>query len=156
MIREIIKNDRDNLCKLISCIDEFTVDEKEVAIELIEDSLNNAESTYKVFVYANNGLIEGYYCIGRRALTEGVHDLYWIAVKPDCQSKGIGKQLIEHAENYVEKNNGSWLLIETSSKDNYEKTRGFYLRNFYSIVAEIKDFYRVGDDLIIFGKYLKS
>lgn len=156
MIREINKSDRDNLYKLISVIDEFTSSEKEVAMELIDDALNNPESTYKIFVYTINDVLEGYYCIGKRALTDGVHDLYWIAVRPDCQSKGIGKKLIEHAENYVEKNNGSWILIETSSKDNYEKTRGFYLRNFYSIVAEIKDFYREGDDLIIFGKYLKS
>lgn len=156
MIREFNKNDRENLCELIESINEFTANEKEVAVELIDDAINNPESTYKIFVHTENELIDGYYCIGKRALTEGVHDLYWIAVKPDCQSKGIGKQLIEHAENYVEKNNGSWLLIETSSKDNYEKTRGFYLRNFYSIVAEIKDFYRDGDDLIIFGKYLKS
>lgn len=156
MIRELEKNDRESLYQLISSINEFNSEEKDVAVELIDDAINNPESTYKVFVYAEDNIIQGYYCIGKRALTEGVHDLYWIAVKPDCQSKGIGKKLIEHAENYVENNNGSWLLIETSSKDSYEKTRGFYLRNFYSIIAEIKDFYRKGDDLIIFGKYLKS
>jgi aminoglycoside 6'-N-acetyltransferase I len=156
MIREINTSDRVQLVNLINSVDEFNQQEKEVAIELVDDALNNSESTYKIFAYTNSEIIEGYYCIGKRALTDGVHDLYWIAVKPDCQSKGIGKQLIDHAEEYVEKNNGSWLLIETSSKDNYEKTRSFYIRNFYTIVAEIKDFYRKGDDLIIFGKYLKS
>jgi len=156
MIREINNNDREQLLKLIEAVDEFNQEEKKVAIELIDDALSNSGSTYKIFVYENSELIEGYYCIGKRALTGGVHDLYWIAVKRDCQSKGIGKQLIDHAEDYVESNNGNWLLIETSSKDNYMKTRNFYIRNFYSKVAEIKDFYSEGDNLIIFGKYLKS
>ena len=83
-----------------------------------------------------------------------VFDLYWIAVDPRKQEKGIGKDLLEHAEEFVKNSNGRWLLIETSSKESYRKTRNFYLRNYYSKVAEIKDFYSENDHLIIFGKYL--
>ena len=156
MIRLIENHDHPQLIKLVNSITEFSDDEKKVAIELIDDAIKNKESShYKIFLSVENEIIEGYYCIGRRPLTEGVFDLYWIAVSPNCQSKGIGKKLLNHAEEYVEKNNGNWLLIETSSKDSYEKTRNFYLRNFYTIVAEIKDFYKAGDNLIIFGKYLK-
>ena len=58
-----------------------------------------------------------------------------------------------HSENFVQENKGRWLLIETSSRENYNATRNFYLRNNYSIVSEIKDFYAVNDSLIVFGKY---
>ena len=97
----------------------------------------------------------GYHCTGRRPLTDGVYDLYWIVADPDSPIKGIGKSLLEHAENFVNENNGRWFLAETSSKESYSKTRNFYLRNNFSIVAQINDFYEVGDHLIVFGKYLK-
>lgn len=156
MIRKIETKDHTQLLNLVNSIDEFTQEEKNIAIELIDDAISNGENShYKIFLSIVNEQIEGYYCIGKRPLTEGVFDLYWIAVAPDSQSKGVGKKLLSHAEEYVEQNNGTWLLIETSSKASYEKTRNFYLRNFYTIVAEIKDFYKVGDNLIIFGKYLK-
>jgi hypothetical protein len=57
-------------------------------------------------------------------------------------------------KNLLKRNKGRWLLIETSSKSNYKSTRDFYLKNLYSKVAEIKDFYSKDDSLVIFGKYL--
>ena len=89
-------------------------------------------------------------------LTDGVFDLYWIASDPATSGKGIGKQLFEHAEEFVRSNNGRWLLAETSSKESYASTQNFYLRNKYSIISEIRDFYSVGDDLLVFGKYFNN
>jgi hypothetical protein len=53
----------------------------------------------------------------------------------------------------VNEMNGRWLLAETSSKDSYSATRNFYMRNNYSIISEINDFYSKGDGMIVFGKY---
>jgi aminoglycoside 6'-N-acetyltransferase I len=134
---------------------EFETEEKEVALELIDEALNNPDQDYyNVFVYEKDKTILGYYCIGQRSLTDGVYDLYWIVVDSNSQNMGIGKQLLQHAEKYAEKENGRWILIETSSREKYLKTRNFYLRNYFTQVAEIKDFYSVGDNLIIYGKYL--
>ncbi|MBN1300946.1 MAG: GNAT family N-acetyltransferase [Melioribacteraceae bacterium] len=155
MIRAIKKSDRDALVRIINRVDEFSTEEKEVATELIDESLNSSgEYSYITNVFELDNTVVGYYCLGKRALTDGVYDLYWIVVDPLKQENGFGKKLLEHAEKFVESKNGRWLLIETSSKDSYKKTRNFYLRNFYSKVAEIKDFYSKNDDLIIFGKYL--
>jgi GNAT superfamily N-acetyltransferase len=153
MIKRIEKEHRETLVKLISRISEFKEEEKEVAIELIDESISGNED-YITFIYILEDKIIGYYCIGRRALTDGVYDLYWIAIDPSKQGRGFGKELLSHAEKFVEENNGRWLLIETSSLANYKKTREFYLKNLYSKVAEIKDFYSKDDSLIIFGKYL--
>ncbi len=153
MIDLIKESDRDKLVSIISRVDEFKEAEKEIAIELIDESIAG-DNDYLSFVYRLDNEAIGYYCIGKRALTDGVYDLYWIAIDPRKQGFGYGKELLDHAEKFVEKNNGRWLLIETSSKANYKKTRNFYLKNFYSKVAEIKDFYSKEDDLIIFGKYL--
>lgn len=157
MIREITESDGEQLTKIIERINEFTKEEKETAVELINESIKkNIEDNYITYVYLTDNAIAGYYCIGKRALTDGVYDLFWIVVDPDKQETGIGKKLLNHAEEYVVENNGRWLLIETSSKDNYSKTRNFYLRNFFTKVAEINDFYKIDDHLIVFGKYLKT
>jgi aminoglycoside 6'-N-acetyltransferase I len=85
-----------------------------------------------------------------------VYDLYWIVTDPGHKNKGVGKTLLAHAEKFVLQLKGRWLLIETSSKDSYQGTRNFYLRNNYSIISNINDFYAVGEMLIIFGKYFNN
>jgi ribosomal protein S18 acetylase RimI-like enzyme len=155
MIRKLSKTDRPSLESMLKNTEEFETEEKEVALELIDEALNNEQQDYyNIFVYEKDETLLGYYCIGRRSLTDGVYDLYWIVVDSNSQNMGIGKQLLEHAEKYAENKKGRWILIETSSRDKYLKTRNFYLRNYFTQVAEIKDFYTVGDNLIIYGKYL--
>ncbi|MDQ7818286.1 MAG: GNAT family N-acetyltransferase [Melioribacteraceae bacterium] len=156
MIRKLLYNDRSQLVKIVEETENFSPEEKQVAIELIDEAINNPNHEYyNTFVYEEEGKIYGYHCTGKRALTDGVYDLYWIVVDKKTQNKGLGKKLLDHAESFVKENNGRWILAETSSKDNYNATRNFYLRNKYSIVAEIRDFYKVSDNLIVFGKYIK-
>jgi ribosomal protein S18 acetylase RimI-like enzyme len=157
MIRKLQANDRSQLVAIINGIDNFSGEEKVVAIELIDEAIANPKHEYyNVYVFENEDKILGYHCIGKRALTDGVFDLYWIVVGSNTQNLGVGKKLLDHSENFIMENNGRWILAETSSKDSYTATRNFYLRNNYSIVSQIKDFYSVGDNLIVFGKYLRQ
>lgn len=157
MIRKLQSNDRHSLISIVEGIDNFNEAEKKVAVELIDEAIANPNHEYyNLFVLEENGSIAGYHCTGKRALTDGVFDLYWIVVDPKNQNKGVGKKLLDHAENFVKENNGRWILAETSSKESYNATRNFYFRNNYSIVAEIRDFYTVNDNLIVFGKYIKT
>lgn len=156
MIRKLLSNDRGQLITIIEGTDNFSTEEKKIAVELIDEAIANPDHEYyNVFVYDENGKILGYHCTGKRALTDGTFDMFWIVVDSRTQNKGVGKKLINHAESFVKENNGRWILAETSSKDNYEATRNFYFRNNYSIVAEIRDFYKLNDHLIVFGKYIK-
>jgi aminoglycoside 6'-N-acetyltransferase I len=156
MIRKIKPADAAAIEKILNKIPTFTKTEVDVAMELVNISTSNPQQTdYHIYVYDNAEKVLGYHCTGRRPLTDGVYDLYWIVADPDSPVKGIGKSLLEHAENFVNENNGRWFLAETSSKESYSKTRNFYLRNNFSIVAQINDFYEVGDHLMVFGKYLK-
>ncbi len=157
MIRSIKPSDVERLEKLLRKIPNFNEAEVKVAMELIEITVNNpAQTDYNIFVYEEDGRILGYHCTGKRPLTDAVYDLYWIVADPEHSGKGIGKNLLEHAENFVKERKGRWLLAETSSKESYLSTQSFYLRNNYSIISEIKDFYSVGDNLLIFGKYFNN
>ncbi|MDX9923132.1 MAG: GNAT family N-acetyltransferase [Ignavibacteriaceae bacterium] len=157
MIREFQKEDRDAIDAIIQRIDNFSKEEKIIALELVDDKvLNGNKSHYTIYVYIKDLKLIGYYCIGLRPLTDGVYDIYWIVTDPEFRKEGAGKSLLEHAENFVKERNGRWLLAETSSTDNYVATQKFYLRNKYSIVSEIKDFYKLNDDLMVFGKYITT
>lgn len=157
MIRKLRAEDRKPLLSIIDKTENFSYEEKKVAVELIDEAIANANHEYyNVFVSENDNKIDGYHCVGKRALTDGVFDLFWIVVDSSTQNKGIGKQLLDHSENFVKENKGRWILAETSSKDSYNATRNFYLRNKYSIVSQIKDFYSVNDNLIVFGKYIPN
>ncbi len=156
MIRNARQADTSKIDNILKKITAFTGEEVDIAMELVNIATSNYNQTdYYLFVYEDNDKVWGYYCIGRRPLTDAVYDLYWIVADPDSDKKGIGKILLEHAERFVQEHNGRWLIVETSSKESYSKARNFYMRNNYSIIAEINNFYRVGDNLVVFGKYFK-
>jgi aminoglycoside 6'-N-acetyltransferase I len=157
MIRKLKPDDAPVIESILKKVVLFNEEEVKVAMELVNVAASDPEQTdYNVFVYTNDDNVLGYHCTGKRPLTDAVYDLYWIVTDPENSNRGIGKQLIEHAEQFVLQNKGRWLLIETSSKYDYEGARNFYLRNKYSIISEIKDFYARGDMLITFGKYFNN
>ena len=154
MIRRLKPADRKIIEGILNKIPNFHEEEIRVAMELVNIAASDQEQKdYNLFIYEEDGMILGYHCTGKRPLTDGVYDLYWIVTNPEYGKKGIGKKLLEYAEAFVNENNGRWLLAETSSKDSYSATRNFYMRNNYSIICEIKDFYSIDDSMIVFGKY---
>ena len=157
MIRRLKQGDSAKLEAMLKRIPNFDQPEIDVAMELINIAeFSPVQDNYNIYVLENDGRIFGYHCTGKRPLTDAVYDLYWIVADPEATEKGIGKKLLEHAEEFVRQNNGRWLLAETSSKESYTRTRNFYLRNNYTIVAEINDFYSIGDNLIVFGKFFSQ
>jgi len=111
-------------------------------------------SGYYFLVEKEGDQVRGYACYGPRALTDRTFDLYWIAVDPQARGGGIGKRLLAATEEAVRKLGGRLLIVETSGLPKYEPTRGFYLATGYVLEATLKDFYRDGDDLVIFTKRL--
>jgi ribosomal protein S18 acetylase RimI-like enzyme len=156
MIRKFKKEDSQRLKEIVSQINLFSEAEKTAAVEMIETAALNGQDFYNIFVYENEDKVLGYHCTGKRTLTEGTYDLYWIVVDPEHQDNNVGRELLRHAEEFVKDENGRWILIETSSKEEMLPTRKFYLRNNYTILSEIKDYYSEGEHLILFGKYIKS
>lgn len=155
-IRKMIAQDRDVIFEILEKTIMFTQAEIDVAMELIDIFLTNKQQKDYIIYIAENERKEvvGYVCYGPTPATEGTFDLYWIAVSPKMQGKGIGKELLIFTEQEVLRQNGRLIIIETSSQPKYTPTQQFYLKNNYQVEARIKDFYSPGDDRLIFVKRL--
>lgn len=155
MIRTLRREDREPLRALVAATGKFTGEEVAIALELIDTVLNvEGQTDYIIRVSEDQGTVAGYYCVGPTPATEGTFDLYWIAVDPARQGRGIGRELDDHACALVRDMGGRLLIAETSSRAEYLPTREFYVRRGYRELARIGGYYRPGDDLVVYGKYL--
>ncbi|MDR2884521.1 MAG: GNAT family N-acetyltransferase [Deferribacteraceae bacterium] len=133
----------------------FRDDEIQIARELVEETLANPNSGYS-FIFAEiDGEVVGYICYGDIPGTVGSFEIYWIATLKRCQGQGVGATLLKAAENALRELNARHIYIHTSGTELYTPTRNFYLKNEYAQVAELTDFYMVGDSELIFRKVLK-
>ncbi|MGC8896896.1 MAG: GNAT family N-acetyltransferase [Bacteroidota bacterium] len=158
MIRPTKQEDRPKIMNILKSVGVFSAEEIAVAEEVLDAYLEfHEESGYWIYSSVDeHGALKGYICVGPTAITQGTFDLYWIAVDPSWQSRGVGSELLSYAESQIREKGGRLIVIETSSQPTYEPTRRFYTNHGYSGLARIRDYYRIGDDLIIYGKYLKE
>jgi ribosomal protein S18 acetylase RimI-like enzyme len=155
-IRPLRREDKEPIERLLRATDVFSEVEIGVAIELVEIYLDDPEQKdYELFSYVEESdAVLGYVCLGPTPATQGTYDLYWIAVMPEQHGKGIGSKLLGFVEDHLRANGGRLLIAETSSTPKYENTRAFYERKGFVRHARIKEYYKPGDDLVIYGKNL--
>ena len=153
-IRLIEKKDREPLAALISRIETFSQEEVQCAIELVDLALTPNNKDYTILVADRDGAIVGYACFGPTPMTEGTYDLYWIASDPTVRGQGVGASLISGMEADMRRRGARIIRVETSATEAYGPTRGFYASMKYTEEARFRDFYKVGDDLIILAKRL--
>jgi ribosomal protein S18 acetylase RimI-like enzyme len=155
-IRPMTSEDKPAIIKMLRDIPEFKPSEVDVAKEVIDSYIKEPiRSGYQIFVAEVGSSIAGYICYGQTPLTEGTWDIYWLAVNPKQQGQGIGTALLEFAEDKINETEGRLVLIETSSKPEYETTRHFYRSQGYELACSIADFYAPGDDKLVFQKQLR-
>jgi len=100
----------------------------------------------------SSAALSGYACYGPTPGTDGTFDLYWIAVHPSAQGTGGGRQLLREVEDRVTAAGGRMLIVETSSRADYEATRRFYDRGGYREGARVRDYYAPQDDRVIYTR----
>ena len=87
-------------------------------------------------------------------LTVGTWNMLALAVHPELQGQGLGKALVNAAEQHLIDHGQRLLIIDTSGSDTYALTRKFYAGLGYEEEARIRDFWTAGDDKVIFCKAL--
>jgi ribosomal protein S18 acetylase RimI-like enzyme len=158
-VRYLKPGDRRRIEEMVVSSEKFTDVEVTTALELVDEAVVKGEASGYIFALLEDeeegSAIKGYACYGPTPLTQGVYDLYWIVVDPSFQRRGLGQLLLCHAEQDILKRGGRMILIETSSQESYRSTVFFYEQNGYGLAGRIKDFYRIGDDKLIFSKDLR-
>jgi ribosomal protein S18 acetylase RimI-like enzyme len=84
-------------------------------------------------------------------------NLYFIAVDPTFQGQGLGGALMAHVEAELRQQGDSIarvLIVETSSTDQYARTRDFYAKIGYDEEARVREFYGPNDHKVMFWKSL--
>ncbi len=159
VIRPMVAADRGGVFRILENAGNFTPEEVGTALELIDEWLDLGEhSGYLTYVLESEGEekaeVLGYVTFGPTPLTESTFDLYWIAVDKLKHRGGVGKKLMKFTEEETVRRGGRMLLIETSSQETYGGTIQFYERSGYELVGKIKEYYKPGDDKLIFAKTL--
>src|SRR5712671_461763 len=161
IIRPLVAADRSGVFRILENAGNFTPEEVATALELIDEWLELGEhSGYLTYVLESIGEesaeVLGYISFGPTPLTESTYDLYWIAVDKSKHRGGVGKKLMKFTEEETVRRGGRMLLIETSSQETYGGTIQFYERTGYELVGKIKEYYKPGDDKLIFVKRLAT
>jgi len=135
----------------------FTADELDVLEDvLVEWSLHPGRD-YILLTEWSDGDIAGFLIYGPTPMTRFAYDLYWIAVAPGHQKKGIGARLEEKmCSALLEQSDSAVIRVETAGRDDYLGQRYFYLARHYGECGRIPDFYSEGDDLVLYCKKLSK
>ena len=155
-IRPLEPTDRSPIEAMVVSSGKFNRVEIDTAMELVDEALESGEKSGYIFAVLETPKtkVRGYACYGPVPLTESAYDLYWIVVDPASQGSGFGQRLLQYVEQDVRSRGGSMILIETSSQESYGATIRFYERSGYDLAARIRNFYKIGDDKLVFQKEL--
>ncbi|BDA72395.1 hypothetical protein CAL7716_065610 [Calothrix sp. PCC 7716] len=154
MIRPATLNDRDAMTKVFAALNLFNNDELKFMSNLVDSYFDKTlgEGHYWI-VSDDNGITSAAY-YAPESFGQDVYNLYFIGVLPNHQGKGTGSSILKYVENHLKKLGQRLLLVETSGLPNFEKAREFYLKNNYEKEATIREYYKEGDDKIVFRKKL--
>ena len=124
----------------------FHDDEIEVAAELVEERLaKGAASGYEFVLAESDGRLIGYATFGPIPCTASGIDLYWLAVRPESQGFGLGRQIQQQVESRARSRGGTRLYAETSGRPQYASTRAFYEHMGFTLCEMLDDYYGPGD-----------
>jgi ribosomal protein S18 acetylase RimI-like enzyme len=135
------------------------------AIELLDAALAQADgNTYEALVALGDDAgdrpdgggerLIGYTCFGRTPMTEATFDLYWLAVSAAARGRGVGREMMAVVEDHLRSRGAHTVRVETSSLEGQGGACRFYEKTGYQRAGVIPNFYRPGDDLVIFTKVL--
>ena len=150
-IRAVTLTDIDGLKKVVDSSELFP---SEYLDEMISDYFNNAASQDIWFSYFDeNKPVAIGYCVPEK-LTDGTYNLLAIGVSQDSQRKGIAMEMMKYIEQLLKYKDARILIVETSSDDAQIGARKFYKKIGYAQEAVIRDFWKEGEDKIVFLKKL--
>lgn len=157
-VRPLTASDRTRVEEMTRATGAFREEEIPVALEVFAAATGAGrpvDPDYEAAGVQLDGRLMGWACWGQTPGTVGTFDLYWIVVDPAGQGLGLGSRLLEEMDRRIA-GRARLVLIETSGRADYGKTRRFYERHGYRVVATIPGFYAPGDDRVTFAKSFET
>jgi ribosomal protein S18 acetylase RimI-like enzyme len=155
MMRPTTPDDMAPLLALLEAIG-FEPNEIEEIGEMLADYFSDNGNCDRFWIADDDSELVGIaYCEPER-MTDGTWNLQLIAIRPDRQGQGRGTALLSHVEKTLIERDARVLLVETSGLPSFDRTRAFYRKCGYDEEARIRDFYKAGDDKIVYRKAIAS
>lgn len=156
MIRLAAPDDTNALLALAEATGLFESNQIEELAQMLNQHFSNETDNQGVWFTDYDNQPVGVAYVAPERMTEGTWNLYLIAIHPVRQRQGRGAALLRHVEQMLAKRGERVLLVETSGLEDFEYVRAFYRKSGYEEEARIREFYKAGDDKIIFRKTLGS
>lgn len=154
---EVCSDDCQAVERIVSATEMFSVDETQIAVELVSERLAKGDASgYHFFILEDRQGWAGYVCYGLIPCTTTSYDLYWIVVDPARHRQGLGRFLVQQAERAAQLLGGKAMYIDTSGQEKYAPTRQFYERCGYELAATLPGFYAIGDAKCIYRRWLNA
>ncbi|HEU4697667.1 MAG TPA: GNAT family N-acetyltransferase [Gemmatimonadales bacterium] len=150
-LRPLVAGDRARVAAITRATGVFHEDEVAVALEVFDAGVAG-DPSYVLLGADEDDELAAWICWGPTPCTAGTWDLYWLAVDPARQQRGLGRALVREMEHRLH-GVARLIVVETAGRADYAGTRAFYERCGYRAAARIPDFYAPGDDQVV---YLKS
>src|SRR3989337_2568508 len=156
IVRSLEIQDRERIECILAEAKVFSSEEINVALELIDSRLSGSPDYIIKVATDEKGTVLGYICYGKIPLTDAVWDIYWVVISDEFQGKGIAKKLLTFMEDDLKAKSARTVMVEASSIPEYDPARSFYLKNGFTEVSRISDFYAKYNDKVIYRKDLNS
>lgn len=156
-IRPALPADQASMIAAIASSNLFPPDELDWLDTMLTDYFagKSEEDHFWITADTDNGSVGAAYTAPER-MTDGTWNTYLIAVHADYQGQGHGSALMYYIEQTLAERGERVLLVETSGLDSFALTRAFYRKLGYDEEARIREFYKAGEDKIVFRKALSN
>lgn len=155
MIRPITPDDTSALTEVICSSGLFRQEDADSIQAMLDEYHSRKDDDGRhIVTFVENGSLAAVAYFSPKEFTDRVWELLMIAVTGSHQRQGLGSKLLRAVEDSVRAVNGRLLLIETSDKTSFERTRLFYQKHGYVEVARIPDYFTDGDGKVSFIKRL--
>ncbi len=155
-IHIMVPEDLDQIEQLLIDRGNFLAMEVEVAIEVCDEAARHPFQEYYGYCAKVGEVVAGFIVFGLIPMTDRCWDLYWIGVAPTFGRRGVGQLLASAMEKVITDLKGRQIHIDTSSLATYLPACRFYEKMGFTLEARLQDFYRQGDDKLIYVKLLGS
>lgn len=144
---------REDLAALRAVLDATGLFPGEMLDAMLEPHFSG-QAPDEVWLTCDDGAPVAIACHAPERMTSGTRNLLLIAVHPERQGQGLGAAMMAHVEAALAASGERILLVETSGLPEFARTRRFYARLGYEEEARIREFYRAGEDKVVFRKAL--